>query len=216
MYFNKNKTVLEKGFLSVEDVRTVELNRSKRARAIVALIAILALAMPSARVLFEQYMLSHMLIQLPLLVICGFWIADYLLERVTFRIELHLALPLLLIALITSMFWMLPRFLDASLAENNYFLLKFISLPLLVGLPFTFGWRNVDPVVKSFIMANLMSMLIVLAWLYIEAPVRLCNYYLINEQQDVGKTLIYIVVGISLYWASKLFIGRSANINIKH
>lgn len=216
MYFNKNKTVLEKGILSIGDVRTIEINRSKRARAIVALIAILALAMPSARALFEQYMLSHMLIQLPLLVICGFWIADYLLERVTFRIEFHFALPLLLIALITAMFWMLPRFLDASLEDHNYFLLKFTSLPLLVGIPFTFGWRNVGPIAKSFVMANLMSMLIVLAWLYIEAPVRLCNYYLINEQQDVGKTLVYIAAGVSLYWVSKLFIGGSANINIKN
>lgn len=215
MYFNKNKTVLEKGYLPIGDARIIEVNRSKRVRAMVSLIAIFALAMPSARAVFEQYMLSHMLIQLPLLVVCGVWIADYILERITFRIELHFALPLLLIALITSMFWMLPRFLDASLEDHNYFLLKFTSLPLLVGVPFTFGWRNVGPIAKSFVMANLISMLVVLAWLYIEAPVRLCNYYLINEQQDVGKALIYIVAGISLYWVLKLFIGRPANVNIK-
>jgi Na+/citrate or Na+/malate symporter len=195
-------------------MRTIDKLKSKSARAIAGSAIVMVLALPGIRTVFEQHMLSHMLIQLPLLVICGVWIADYILERIAFEIELHFALPLLLIALIASMFWMVPRFLDASLEGYSYFLLKFISLPLLVGIPLACGWRNVGPVIKSFFMANLLSMLIVLAWLYVEAPIRLCNYYLINEQQDVGKTIIYIALGISLYWVSKLFIGRAENTNI--
>jgi hypothetical protein len=206
--------MLEKGCLLTGNTHIIEKLRSKATLAIVGFIVILVLAMPGVRIVFEKHMVSHMLIQLPLLVLCGVWIAGYILERIAFRIELHFALPLLLIALITSMFWMLPRFLDASLDDHNYFLLKFASLPLLIGIPLTLGWRNVGPIVKSFILTNLISMLIVLSWLYIEAPVRLCNYYLINDQQNVGKLLIYIIAGISLYYVSKLFIARSEkNIN---
>ncbi len=174
-------------------------------KTVIALALIFLLATPLVRESLEQYMLTHVLIQLPLLVICGMCIADDMVEQTKFTIAYQYSLPLVAIALVTAMIWMLPRMLDISLEHSSYVWAKFISLPFLLGLPLRLGWRNVGPITKAFIITNILSMLIVLAWLYIEAPTRLCNYYLIDEQHNLGISLIYISGLVSLYWIAKLF-----------
>ena len=171
------------------------------------------LATPMARNFLEQFMITHMLVQIPLLVICGGWIANNLANKYSLHIPYHFALPLLVIALTTAMYWMLPKTLDASLEDILYEYSKFISLPICVGAAFNLGWKNVGPITKSFLITNLLCMFVVLAWLYIEAPVRLCNFYLVDEHKQVGMYMLYAVTCISLYYLVKLFIGSSKQNN---
>ena len=176
-------------------------------KALIAFALYAFLATPYVRNILEQFMLSHMLVQLPLLAILGGWMANEILKIITIKIPYHISLPLLILALTTAIYWMLPRVLDASIEYTGYEVLKFITLPLFLGTPLVLGLRNVGPITKSFFFANLLSMLVVLAWVYIEAPIRLCNYYLINEQKLLGEALVYITIVFALVWIAKLFIG---------
>ena len=71
-------------------------------------------------------------------------------------------------------------------------------------MPLVLAWKNIGPITKAFVVTNVISMLVVLAWLYIEAPVRLCNYYLIDEQQKLGMCLLYIAGLLALFLGAKL------------
>ena len=178
---------------NTKDGDRVDLNIEKyRYRAFIAFMCIVLLAVPQLREMLERHMISHMLIQLPLLTLCGFWIGIYFKKVWRINIQYSQALPLLLIALFTAMFWMLPRVLDSSIEHIGYIIAKFLSLPLLLGIPLAFSWKHIGFITKAFLLSNIISMLIVLAWLYIEAPVRLCNYYLIGEQKLLGVCLLYI------------------------
>jgi len=180
-----------------------------------ACICIVFLAMPFMREMLERYMLSHMLIQLPLLALCGIWIGIYIDKKYRIHIPYSQALPLLIVALFTAMFWMLPRALDSSLEHGGYFIAKFLTLPLLLGMPLAFAIKNIGPITKAFFITNILSMLVVLAWLYIEAPVRLCNYYLIDEQKILGVCLLYISGLFALFLIIKLFVGTSRTVKLK-
>ncbi len=152
-------------------------------------------------------MLSHILIQLPLLALLGGWAALRIADAYRIQLAYHHALPLVILALTTAMFWMIPKSIDAALESEAYAAGKFISLPLLLGAPLALGWRHVGAITRAFVIANLLSMLIVLGWLYIEAPVRLCNYYLINEQQLLGQAMLYIGASIALLYTVRVFAG---------
>ena len=178
-----------------------------RAQLLLPLLGIALLATPSARVLLEQSMLTHVLVQLPLLVLAGLWLARGLAGNQPPAIPYHYALPLLTWCLAVAMIWMLPRLLDASLEQPAFATLKFVSLPLLLGLPLLYAWRSVGAITKAFFIANLLGMGGVLAWLYIASPVRLCYYYLGAEQKLLGIALLGIVGGVSVYWIVRLMAG---------
>jgi len=161
-----------------------------------------------ARDFLEKFMFTHMLIQIPLIVFCGGWIANIIINKYSIRIPYTFALTLLIISLTTAMFWMLPKTLDASLQNSYYEFSKFISLPTVLGAAFILGWKNTGVITRSFFVINITSMLIVLAWLYIEAPLRLCNYYLVDEQKQVGAGILLAVSCVSLYWIVRLFSGN--------
>lgn len=203
-------------YYSKEEYRDRLILLMHKYRAMVACVCIVVLALPLAREILEQFMISHVLVQLPLLVLCGVWVGLYVDKKWQLIIPYYKALPLLLIALFTAMFWMLPRALDSSLEHDGYFMAKFLTLPLLLGVPLVLAWRNIGPITKAFVVTNIISMLVVLAWLYIEAPVRLCNYYLIDEQQMLGMCLLYIAGLLALLSPAKLFTGTQSKLKRSH
>tara|TARA_B100000315_G_C14508925_1_gene556017 strand:+ start:407 stop:1054 length:648 start_codon:yes stop_codon:yes gene_type:complete len=155
----------------------------------------------------ELTMAGHVLIQLPLLVVCGWLITPSLPSRLKSSIEKYneYGIPGILIVIFTALFWMLPRSLDAALATPVMEFAKFVTLPTLIGIPLALSWPLMTPVAKGFVIGNLLSMLVVLGWLYAQAPVRLCNYYLINQQQQTGTLLLVITAVIALYFTLKCF-----------
>jgi len=113
--------------------------------------------------------------------------------------------PGIVLALGVSTYWMIPRALDAALASGSVELAKFVSLPLLVGLPLALSWPRLHPIAKGFVAANWIPMLGVVGWLYRAALIRLCNYYLTDEQQLTGDLLVVLTVVLAALWLTSLF-----------
>ncbi|SCZ49053.1 hypothetical protein [Thiohalomonas denitrificans] len=152
------------------------------------------LALPPIRHAFEQTMAGHMLLQIPLLVLSGVWIGRGLPPgtRKALQAMNGYGVTGLALVVITALFWMLPRHLDAALEGTAYEIGKFLSLPLLVGIPLQLSWRRLTAIGRGLVWSNLIAMLWVLSWLYLSAPVRVCNNYRIDEQALVGQILLLL------------------------
>ncbi len=163
----------------------------------------------------ESSMIAHMLLQIPLLVPSGAWLAYLLSARFRNLFGTFNAgeIPGLLSALETIGFWLLPRSLDGALNEGAMELAKLASLPLLAGVPLTLSLPRLKPVAKGFVLVNLISMLAVMGWLYLSAPSRLCNNYLLNEQILLGKLLLSIAIFLVAGFAWRIFFGKSLHDN---
>lgn len=169
----------------------------------------LLLATPAARASLEATMSAHMLVQIPLLAASGILACRLLPQSWQDKLLVVMggAIPCVLLALFASSYWMLPRALDAALSHPLAEGAKFISLPFLVGLPLALAWKRLSIIGRGFVWTNFISMLAVLGWLYIAAPVRVCNNYLVNQQEITGWRMVELALIIFLWWLSTLFIG---------
>ena len=169
----------------------------------------LLLATPAARGWMEATMTGHMLLQIPLLAVIGVVLCFLLPERLQ---ELLLAtaggaVPCLLLASFASGYWMLPRALDGALTNPMNEAAKFFSLPLLVGLPLGLAWKRLEIIGRSLVWTNGISMLGVLGWLYITAPVRVCNNYLVEQQEIAGWWMVKLALVLFACWLCSFFVG---------
>lgn len=186
------------------------MNRLRRHPGTTAIALVAVLALPPLRAWLEGGMVGHMLVQIPLLAGAGALAAFAVparLKRVLAAYNAH-GLAFTLLAGLVSTYWMLPRALDAALTEPWMAAAKFVSLPLLVGLPLALSWRPLGTIGRGFVVANFISMLAVAGWLYIVAPVRVCNSYLVDEQAVAGWALVAVAFLLSLVWAAPAFVAR--------
>lgn len=169
----------------------------------------LALATPAARSWFEASMTGHMLLQIPLLTAIGVLSARLLPGHRQDRLlgVAGGALPCLLLALFVSTYWMLPRALDSALTHPLAEIAKFVSLPLLVGAPLGLAWKRLTLIGRGFVWTNFISMLAVLGWLYIAAPVRVCNNYLLDQQESAGWSMVKLSLLLFACWLGSFFFG---------
>ena len=177
-------------------------------RAVLGVAVFGLLSLPPIRGALEQSMVGHMLVQIPLLVLCGVWFASAIPmgpRQVLQEVNAY-GLTGLALILVTSLFWMLPRHLDAALEEPLYELAKFTMLPLLIGIPLQLSWKPLTAIGRGLVWSNLVAMLWVLSWLYLAAPVRVCNNYLIDEQTLVGRILLLLGFIIAAVLAVRPFI----------
>jgi hypothetical protein len=103
---------------------------------------------------------------------------------------------------------MLPRMLDASVADPVMGLAKVLSVPLLIGLPLALGWPRMGFIVRGVFMLELIASCFRLGWLYLIWPERLCNNYLLDDQQRLGQWLLGIGAALLLGVGVKLLWGR--------
>lgn len=170
----------------------------------------LVLVLPPVRHALEASMTLHMLVQLPLLVLAGWWVAAYLPRRLDILLAAwdRGGISGLLLASLAALVWMLPRALDASLEVAWVEVAKFIGVPLLIGLPLALSWPRAGFVVRGVLLAEAVAMTFRLGWLYLASPVRLCSNYLLGDQQLLGKTMLAVGVAVCLLLAWKLVWGR--------
>lgn len=162
----------------------------------------------------EKLPLSHILVQLPLLICVGYLLVEAKSQKIG---EWYIGgewnkggYASLLIAIFTIAFWMLPRSIDAAISSGTMELLKFLTVPLLIGVPLKLGWYRAHPILKGFLKAQAISMLGVAAFIYIHAPIRICNSYLENAQQDLGYGFLYTSIALAVIWSAPLFLSQSA------
>ena len=183
--------------------------RSVDAACSAALLFLVLLAPPVKRAL-EASMTAQMLLQIPLLVAVGVFIARLLPDRATRVIAdwNYRGISGLVLATMTSMFWMLPRTLDAAVTDPLVAAAKYASAPLLIGLPLALSWPRMGFIVRGVFFVECIATFFRLGWLYLISPDRLCNLYLLDDQQRLGQLLLLIGAALFVAIAWKLVWGR--------
>lgn len=159
----------------------------------------------------ESDPVTHVLIQLPLLAFAGALVAHALKSLMHRSHRLHeirnqAALPLILVAIFTTAFWMLPRSIDAALVDPLMELAKFVTVPGMIGAPLWVGWRRAHPLLRGFLKAQTVSMLAVMAFLYTHAPIRICNAYLVADQERLGFGFLFAAIICAILWTVPIFL----------
>ena len=84
---------------------------------------------------------------------------------------------------------------------------KYLSLPLLIGLPFALSWPRMKFIVRGVFLLEGIATFFRLGWLYLISPERLCNLYLLDDQQRLGQYMLVIGAALFLGVAGKLLLG---------
>lgn len=175
-----------------------------------AALLVLVLLAPPVRHGLEATMTAQMLVQLPLLAAAGWLLSGAVPPRVLARVERwsHRGFTGLVLVTVTAAFWMLPRSLDAATSQPLIVAAKYLSVPLLIGLPFGVSWPRMGFVVRGVFLVEFVASFFRLGWLYLISPIRLCNNYALGDQQRLGGSMLAIGGGLLVWLAWKLLWGR--------
>ncbi|MDA7827181.1 hypothetical protein N9A67_03025 [Rhodobacteraceae bacterium] len=146
----------------------------------------------------------HVLVQMPLLVLAGvLWPLPHV------KLPQDLIGPILILWLVTLIMWMMPRSVDAALTQWVGHFAKFVTLPILLGLPLRLTWPSIGPLFRGFLRAQAISMLLLLSFLYTHAPVRICNSYLVSDQYRLGLGFAWVAGALVIIWLIPVFTGHT-------
>ena len=172
------------------------------ALALAALAALIyaGLLLPPVRGVLVAGMALQMLVQIPALILVGWLAGRALPPRVHASVEVwnRGGINGVILAGSAAAFWMLPRWLDAAVAQSWVAAFKFVSVPLLIGVPLGLSWPRMGFVTRGFVLVEFVAMLFRLGWLYRVTPLRLCNSYLLGDQQRTGVYMLLLGVGVLL------------------
>ena len=170
-----------------------------RARAGLGLL--LALLLPPSRHALEASMTAHMLVQYVAVLVAGGLMADALPARWLHRMQRwnELGIAGLAGSALTLAVLMVPRVLDLALVDMRVESLKLAAL-VLSGAALKVSWRRAGPVVQVFFLGNVLAMTAVVGILYQDPGTRVCNAYLLDDQQNLGVALVWIAIGVAALW----------------
>jgi len=171
-------------------------------------ILFLLLLLPPIRLWLESIMIMHMLVQIPLLMVVGLYVGDYFVKRYSTFFEKWNAsgIPGIVLVVIVTMYWMIPRAMDEALSIPLVEMFKYVGLPLLVGLPLRDSWSKLHTIVKGFVLFNYIPMFGMMAWLYIDSPIQVCNNYLETEQKSLGWGFFLVMMLMLFYILQIVFV----------
>lgn len=165
------------------------------------LLLLALLASPPLRHLLEASMWRHMLLQYPLWLLAGALMAGTLgpgAQRRLARWNAHGIAGLAGVGVVLSVL-MVPRVLDLALNDVLVETLKCAAL-LLAGAALRLSWNATGLVLQGFFLGNVLPMMVVVGQLYIDAPLRLCNAYLLDDQARLGHWLIALAAVLAMAW----------------
>jgi hypothetical protein len=170
----------------------------------------LLLAAPPLRRTLEASMTAQMLVQIPLLAIAGALLSRWLSGHTVRRLESwnRGGVTGLIVVAFSAACWMLPLSLDAAAASAEIDFAKFLTVPLLIGLPLALSWPRMGFVLRGVVLVEAVATLFRMGWLYLISPVRLCNSYGLSDQQRLGEWLLMAGAAIVLWTAWRLLWGR--------
>lgn len=165
------------------------------------------LAAPPVAAGLESAMVGHMLVQLPLLAVAGALMAHAFVGHAGWAAGGANAggVAGLLLAGFATACWMLPRALDAALSDPVVEAAKFVTVPLFVGAPIAASWPRTGAITRGLVWAHVIAMLLVLGWLYLSAPVRLCVNYRFDQQTMLGTVSLALALALAAFLAVKAF-----------
>jgi len=107
--------------------------------------------------------------------------------------------PGLLLASLAGTAWMIPKALDDALTDWRVATFKYVGLPA-AGWVLSASLRLAPAVIKLFFLGNFCWMAAIVGMLYLDQPVRLCNAYLLDDQDWAGRGLIALAIILPLGW----------------
>lgn len=161
----------------------------------------LLLLLPTARQALEASMTLHMLVQVPLLIVCGGLIAGALPADWRGRIATWNAYGItgLFATAVALALVMIPRLLDLAVTDLRIDVAKALAL-VACGAALRLSWRRAGAVVQGFFLGNVLPMTAAAGQLYQDSPLRLCNAYLLDDQVRLGQLLAGIAVAAGIGW----------------
>lgn len=174
---------------------------SRPSQMAIGAVLLLVLVLPPIRHLLEQSMQLHMLAQYPLLMFSGALLARGVPERIARKLATWNAMGItgLAAAMLFTTVLMIPRVLDLVLVDARVETVKFAAL-LLIGALFQASWRSAGTIVQAFFLGGLLPMTIVVGTIYQSVPVRLCNAYRLDDQQNLGWILVWFSAAVAAVW----------------
>ena len=165
----------------------------------VVLLALLIL--PPLRHALEAGMSLHMLVQYPALMLAGALLGAALPKTIRARLSAWNALGIsgLVACVLFLAVLMIPRVLDLALVDTRVEFAKVAAL-LFSGAVLRPSWRAAGLVVQAFFLGNILPMTIIVGTLYQDSPLRLCNAYRLEDQQQLGLALLWAAIAIAIAW----------------
>lgn len=188
------------------------MTRRSSALAAAGAALLILLALPVVRHAMEASMWRHMIVQAPLWIAAGALVAG----AVPGRIRRALApwnvsgISGLAIATVTLALLMVPRTLDLALVVPEIEVIKLAAL-FATGAALRLSWRRASTVLQFFFLGNMLSMMAIAGMLYMNSPLRLCNAYLLDDQERLGDwlTTAAAIFGVAwLVWITVLLMRR--------
>ena len=163
------------------------------------------MALAPVRQLLESSMWRHMLVQFPLWMLVGCWLASALGARARERIARWNAdgISGLVATAVVLAVLMVPRVLDLALVRPDIEVAKCTAL-VVAGAALRLSWLPAGQVVQGFFLGNVLPMTAVVGQLYIDSPLRLCNAYLLDDQARLGQWLVGAAVLVAVGWLAQV------------
>ena len=98
-----------------------------------------------------------------------------------------------------GVYWMIPKALDSVLLSVWVDLSKFVLL-FFAGALLIDSVERANAVIKLFFIGNFCWMMAIAGILYQDDSVRLCNFYLLDDQSIAGKGLVVLAVILPILW----------------
>ena len=175
------------------------------------LLALLVMLPPTGPWL-EARMWTHMLLQMPLLLLCGALAAPVLPRSQRARRCNGAGVPALLAASLVLAFWMVPIAVDHAVASAAWDAAKGASL-IAAGALITAHGLQAPGAVQVFFAGNMVWMGLAVAQLYQAGGPRLCNAYLQDDQVTTGIGMTALVIAAAALWLARLTVASGASGN---
>lgn len=172
-----------------------------KALALFFTVGAIALSLPPLRVLIEQSMVWHMLVQMPLLVAAGAACSAVAGDRLT-RWN-RFGLTGFMMAQCITAYWMVPAMIDRAVVLPGADAGKLVTL-WLAGAALRQGWVQSNLAVQLFFLGYGLPMMAWLGFFLASTDRRLCNAYSLESQLMAGQGLVALSIALGLWWAAWL------------
>ncbi len=170
-------------------------------RGTAAWLLLILMVLPPVKAAVESRMTTHMLIQFPCLMLVGGVLVERLPRRWQARLQRwnELGIAGLVLTALTLAVLMVPRVLDLALVDGRVEALKLLAL-VASGAALRLSWQRAGVIVQAFFLGNTLPMTAVVGTLYQDSALRVCNAYLLDDQQHLGLALVCVALITAALW----------------
>ncbi|QKM62445.1 hypothetical protein DCO16_04830 [Polynucleobacter antarcticus] len=186
---------------------------------ILILLLAISLSIPPLRAYIEQSMAIHMLVQMPLLLLSGYFVYPSIQARSSkFKSLGHYdfwGLTSFFTFFLILTFWSLPISIDLAIIKVEVDFLKVLSL-FLAGVLLRSSLSRAPFVLPLFFFTYLLAMFIWMGIYLQSTSQRVCNAYSLESQVRTGYGLIIISTLLFTGWLAYLYFSNMRDNSVNH